>query len=266
MPTRPFSPPAAMLAASASPPAGPGDASDLAALGALARDGFAERSTAPDTVRRLARRRLIERSGSARGAAWRLTEAGRAVLAAAADEGAAGRAAALRHVSIDDAEGHGRRVLRNEAESPLAWLRRRKAADGRPMLDDASFVAGERFRADLTRAAMVPRTTANWDASAAAGGGGRGPAEATDAALAAQQRIALASKAVGADLAGLLIDVCGFLKGLEQVERERGWPARSAKVVLLIALARLAEHYGYAAVATGPDRSRGIRTWSAPPA
>jgi hypothetical protein len=238
---------------------------DLAALGALARAGFDGHSVPPVALKRLARRGLVE-PGREPGSPWRLAEAGRTMLAAVASEGAAGRAVALSDALVPGPDGNARTVLRNEAESPLAWLRRRKGADGRPMLDEACFVAGERFRADLTRAAMVPRTTASWDPSATAGGGGRGPAEATDAALAARQRIALASKAVGADLAGLLVDVCGFLKGLEQIERERGWPARSAKVVLLIALARLAEHYGYGAVATGPGQSRGIRSWSAPPA
>jgi hypothetical protein len=109
----------------------------------------------------------------------------------------------------------------------------------------------------------MPRVTANWSAA----GGGRersvGPAEATDAMIAARQKVAAACRAVGADMSGLLVDVCAFLKGLEDVERERRWPPRSAKVVLVLALGRLADHYGYEREARGPDRARGILTWIA---
>ena len=64
----------------------------------------------------------------------------------------------------------------------------------------------------------------------------------------------------GPEFAGVLLDVCCFLKGLEDVERERRWPLRSAKVVLQLGLDRLARHYGFASEARGRARAP-IRTW-----
>ncbi|NGO53578.1 hypothetical protein G6N73_20835 [Mesorhizobium camelthorni] len=140
-------------------------------------------------------------------------------------------------------------ALINLAESPLGQLMRRRGADGRPFLTQAEFAAGERLRSDYTRGRIMPRLGANWEASVASGtrAQGGGLAELTDAALAARQRVDAAIAAVGPELSGVLIDVCCFLKGLELVERERGWPVRSAKIVLKTALGVLSRHYNPAA-------------------
>lgn len=137
-------------------------------------------------------------------------------------------------------------VRMNLSESPLAQLARRRTRDGSPFLDDHEIEAGERLRADYTRAQIMPRVGANWSeavASGRRGGHENGIAELTDAALSARQRVDKALTAVGPELAGILVDVCCFLKGLEQVEAERGWPVRSAKIVLKTALAVLFRHY-----------------------
>lgn len=136
-------------------------------------------------------------------------------------------------------------VLANLSESPLAKLVRRKGKDGRPFLNAREYDAGERLRADYTRGQIMPRLGANWEASVASGrrADGGGMADLTDAALGARRRVDKAIEAVGPELSGVLIDVCCFLKGLERVESERGWPVRSAKIVLKTALGVLARHY-----------------------
>jgi hypothetical protein len=146
-------------------------------------------------------------------------------------------------------------------ESPLRWLATRRDASGQPFLALHELQAGERFRRDLTMAGLLPSLGVAWAAPVAGGGWAETYAEVV---LAARQRVDAAIRAVGPDFASLLFDVCGFLKGLEAVERERGWPARTAKVVLKLALAALARSYGLAGAAVGPERGR-IRAWSAPP-
>ncbi|MDE2578739.1 MAG: ATPase [Hyphomicrobiales bacterium] len=154
-------------------------------------------------------------------------------------------------------------ALIDESESPLAWLARRKGRDGAPFLDAAQLEAGERLRMDITLAQLAPRVTSDWSGLAVSGAAA--PRELTfgERAIAARQRLDTAFAAVGADLTGLLIDVCGFQKKLEWIERERAWPARSAKVILKIALARLAAHYGLCVAAEGPAQAQ-MRRWGAP--
>src|SRR5690606_35247452 len=149
----------------------------------------------------------------------------------------------------------------NLDESPLARLRRTRGRDGQPLVGAVEFAAGERLRADYTRAQIMPRVTANWTAAVAGGrrDGAGGVAELTEAIIAARRRVEQALIAVGPEFASLLIDFCCFLKGIEEVERERAWPVRSAKLVLRLALASLARHYGLATVARGAPSA--VRHW-----
>jgi hypothetical protein len=169
---------------------------------------------------------------------------------------------ALTRRHIRTAHGHAT-VTVNEAESPLSWLARRKGRDGAAMIDAEQFAAGERLRADFTLGQLMPRTTSNWSAAVASGRrAGGGAAAMTDAVVAARQRVRHAIEAVGPEFAGLLLDVCCFLKGLEDIERERRWPPRSGKVVLQLGLDRLARHYGYRPQLRGAPR-QAMRTWLA---
>lgn len=146
--------------------------------------------------------------------------------------------------------GEQQTVRRNQHESPLARLRIQRMKDGRSFLSDAAYEAGERLRSDFTRAQLMPSVTSNWNAAMGGDGGSQrrdgqgGKVALSDNALDAQHRFNQALKYVGPDLSDVLIDVCCYLKGLQKVEREQGWPPRSAKLMVRTGLGLLAQFYG----------------------
>lgn len=151
----------------------------------------------------------------------------------------------------------------NVRESPLAWLAQHRDKDGRPLISSVELAAGERLRLDFERAQMGPRVTASWDAGSIPARGARAVPgfgmEMADHVVGARQRVEAALEAVGPSLSGMLLDVCCFLAGLEQSERNGGWPRRAGKVVLQLGLEQLARHYG---LNTGTDaRAVKVRTW-----
>ena len=137
------------------------------------------------------------------------------------------------------------------------------------MLADTEFDAGERLRADFWFAQMTPRTTMNWSAVSPTrrgrrfGAAPRSGSEISDNAVAAAERVRRALAGVGPELAGVLIDVCCHLRGLEDAERAAGWPQRSAKIVLQLALTRLARHYGLERPAATTGATGSMRHWGA---
>lgn len=161
---------------------------------------------------------------------------------------------AEREVMAEDGSG-ARRLRFNLAESPLSVLGRKRDKDGVAYLPAELIEAGERLREDFELAQMGPRVAQNWDRFLTAGGRGQmlagaGQAEGPQDARA---RVAKAMEALGPGLSDIVFRICCFLEGLETAEKRLGWSARSGKVVLKIALERLAQHYGLrAAEAKGP--------------
>lgn len=142
----------------------------------------------------------------------------------------------MRHLAERVMAGAGRRsVTVNLAESPLGWLRVRKLIDAR------QFEAGERLRADYEMAALAPRVTMRWEARVDGGTAGLDPALAQ---IAAKRRFDAAVDAVGPGLNDVLWRVVCACEGLPTAEKALGWPARAGRVVLTLALDRLASHYG----------------------
>ena len=141
----------------------------------------------------------------------------------------------MRHLAerVMDGAGH-RRVTVNLAESPLGWLRARGLVDAR------LFEAGERLRADYEMAALGPRVTMRWEARVDGGSTGLDPATAQ---IAAKRRFDAAVDAVGPGLNDVLWRVVCACEGLPAAEKALGWPVRAGRVVLTLALDRLASHY-----------------------
>jgi hypothetical protein len=165
------------------------------------------------------------------------------------------------HVRLSEPLGGSAAPRINLDVSPIAALAR-PGRGGAPFLEPAAITAAERLRRDFEFARLQPRITASWSASVNTGRRDGSARDLADNVIAARKRVEKAIMAVGPELSGVLLDVCCFLKGIEAVERERRWPARSAKLVLRLALAALARHYGIGTNAEGAERAE-MRHWGA---
>ena len=129
-------------------------------------------------------------------------------------------------------------VAVNLAESPLAWLARRGLVTAR------QFAAGERLRGDFMAAGHAPSVTMRWDGAPASPNRGAPAAhDPTTARIIARQRFDAAVAAAGPGLSDILWRVVCMGDGLETAERALKWPARAAKLVLCLALDRVADYY-----------------------
>ncbi len=142
------------------------------------------------------------------------------------------------HLSPADAVDR-RQVAVNRAESPLAWLVRRG------LVTPSQFAASEALRGDFMRAGHLPSVTMRWDAapSARSARGAPPASNPSTARLGARERFDGAVAAAGPGLADILWRVVCMGEGLETAERALAWPARTAKVVLCLALDRVAGFY-----------------------
>ncbi|WP_080833864.1 DUF6456 domain-containing protein [Agrobacterium genomosp. 13] len=187
---------------------------------------------------------LVDRQGNTLSAAPPLAAYLKRAIAKDRDEIFQEQHRDVQAVVVDVGEGR-QSARRNLNTSPLTSLSRLKERDGSAFFTGDALQAGERLAADFHRAHLNPRVTATWEpriASRTKGEAG-GVLDLTEAAMAARTRFSHAADAMGPELSGVAIDICCFEKGLETVERERQWPARSAKLMLRAALLSLARHY-----------------------
>jgi hypothetical protein len=180
---------------------------------------------------------------------YHITSRGRAALGRmlAEEENAASRRSAAAPLD-DEADGEGgpgaRRMRYGLTDTPLAALARRQDRDGTPFLSPGLVRAGERLREDFELAGKGPCVAQNWDNFLAhVDDGGAVPAGQGHGAEAARARLVGALRDLGPGLGDVVLRCCCYLEGLETAEKKMGWSARSAKIVLRIALHRLKRHY-----------------------
>jgi hypothetical protein len=132
-----------------------------------------------------------------------------------------------------------RTVTISLSESPLSWLH----AHGH--LSDRQLLAGEKLRGDYEAASLGPRTTMRWEHMPVSRGsrGGAGALAQSEHVLRAKQRFDQGVEALGRDLSDIAWRVICAGETVPVAEKSMGWPLRSGKLVLRIALDRLADYY-----------------------
>jgi hypothetical protein len=134
--------------------------------------------------------------------------------------------------------GSARSHAVNVAESPLGWLM------ARGLISERQFTAGEQLRGDDERAAMGANVTMNL--SVAPIGGQRSAPDAADRTtrqLTAKAHFEAAIAAAGPGLSDILWRTVCACEALPVAEKALGWPARSGRLVLTLALDRIADYY-----------------------
>ena len=193
---------------------------------------------------------------------YKITSTGRAALKQmlAADGAVQGKAVGMAETATpfagqncdwnhnDPSGGDEERTTRtryNVAEAPITVMSRRRDKDGKPFLGPQLVTAAERLREDFELSQMGQRISQNWENFLTnTDRGSFAPANSTgNATDAARARVMNALADLGPGLGDVALRVCCYLEGVEAAEKRLGWSARSGKIVLRIALQRLAAYY-----------------------
>ena len=134
-------------------------------------------------------------------------------------------------------EKRARIVSINRDESPLRWLY------SRSLITERQYAAGEQLRRDFTIAGLEAGVTMRWDAAPRGQGAGAGEGARSLARIDAHRRFAAAIDAAGSGLADICWRVICAGEAMPGAERALGWPSRSGRIILALALDRLADHY-----------------------
>lgn len=158
-------------------------------------------------------------------------------------------------------------LLQSDSDyGPLLKLYNRQRNMAQKYLTIEHLQAGQKLFTEFTKANLQPKVTMDWDklnsvpqphyTGNALGAGQMGFSEAI---YAARKRLYESLAYVGHEYAAILVEICLFGNGLEATERAMNWPARSGKLLLTMALDRLADYYG---ISLKRPRSNKYLSWA----
>ncbi len=192
--------------------------------------------------------RALEASGvlAREGDGYALTSAGRTHVtreAAAPDEAFVAQHRAVVDRAVIEVDGRARRVRGHDADAVLRRLAALRDGDGAAWLNGAEIAAVARLRSDWEMGERGLVRGSDWSA-APLGSAARGPLNQAERAAGAfcdaRRRVAETLERLAPPLRRVVERVCLRGEGLEAMERGEGWPARSGKLALKLALAQLA--------------------------
>ncbi len=127
------------------------------------------------------------------------------------------------------------------------------------LLTEDHIWAANRLERLVERAMLTPQITRDYCRLNTALGQTRsaGQNDISDMAADARKELASLYDQLPADCINLLVDVCGFSKGLQEVETSRKWPRRSAKLVAKIGLDQLGAIWGIGQLTIADRRRKG---------
>lgn len=133
----------------------------------------------------------------------------------------------------------GARARINPGESPLRWLH------ARGLLSARQLIAGEALRSDYSRAGLAQRVTMLWNAAPLSKTARRAAVHgaATLAQIDAHTRFDAAVGAAGTGLSDIVWRVVCAGESVPFAEKMLGWPTRAGRLVLALALDRIADYY-----------------------
>jgi Domain of unknown function (DUF6456) len=135
--------------------------------------------------------------------------------------------------------GMVRNILVNLAESPLSWLH------AHSRISERQYTAGEQLRRDYEIALLPQRTTSDWSGppQAKVARGAFDPGAGTNNSLDAKARFHAAVGSAGPGLSDILWRVVCAGESMPVAEQALGWPRRAGRLVLSLALDRVADYY-----------------------